>query len=154
MIHKILHVFFGERINKEDLGFIVVKIFLITTIQELDNMQWFMEVSVNGLRGHVLRFFLSPMHALEGTIASEDGASGRCNMIKKHVAHFEEGVGLVHSIIVVNMMCFLHGLSSGGLIICIMQNMLLVIGTQLFNQEVVEVLFIIMSSMTLVTSRV
>ncbi len=38
MIHIILNIFLGERIKNEDFGFVVIKVFLITMIQELNSM--------------------------------------------------------------------------------------------------------------------
>ncbi len=49
------------------------------------------------------------------------------------------GIGLVCSVVMFNILCFFHCLSSECMVIHMMQNMVLVIGAQLFNREVVEV---------------
>ncbi len=71
-----------------------MKVFFVTTIQELNSTQHSLETSVKVLREHVLRFFVSLMHVMEAIIASCNGASGRYNMIEKGVANFVVGVRL------------------------------------------------------------
>ncbi len=76
---------------------------------------------------------------MKTTVTSSNRVYGRCNMIKKGVTDLEEGVGLVHSIVIFCIWCFFHSLSPEGAIICIMQNMVWVSGTQMFNREVVKI---------------
>ncbi len=73
MVHIVLDVFLGEEVKEEGLGFVIVKFFLIITIQEFDSMQCFLEAVVKGLRGDVLRFFLTTTHIVKEEVAAAMG---------------------------------------------------------------------------------
>lgn len=98
----------------------------------------FFEASKKGLSRHGTRFCFSTMHVIKETVARSNWASGGGNIIKEGVANFLEGIWFVHSVVIFNILCFFHGLSPKGSIVGIMQNIVLLSGTQLFNGEVVE----------------
>ncbi len=70
-----------------------MKVFFVTTIQELNSTQHFLETSKR-FEGTCFEVFVSTMHVMEATIASCNGASGGYNMIEKGVANFVVGVRL------------------------------------------------------------
>ncbi len=86
--------------KKDDLGFLFIKFFFVTKVQEFDCNHCFLEVSLKGLGKHDLRFLFSTMHIMEKTVISSNGASSGSNFIKEGVADPEEGVGLVCSIVI------------------------------------------------------
>ncbi len=78
------------------------------------------------------------MHVMKKTVTSSNWASSRGYMVKKGVADFVEGVRLVCSVIIFNILCFFHGSCPEGVIVSIMQNIVLVSRAQLLNGEIVD----------------
>ncbi len=87
--------------RKEDsLGFIIIKFYFVTTVQEFDCMLCFLEAGVKRLRRHGLGLFLSTTHAMEKTITSSNRVSIGSKLIKEGVAYPVEGIWLVCFIII------------------------------------------------------
>lgn len=57
VVNKFLNIFLWEQIEKEYLGFAVIKLFFVMTVQELDHMQCFLKAGEERLRGHGHVFF-------------------------------------------------------------------------------------------------
>ncbi len=68
--------------------------------QEFDGMQCILEVGVEGLRSHVMRFFPATTHVMEATVTCCNGVSRGGNIIKETVADLLEGTWLVRSIFI------------------------------------------------------
>ncbi len=100
MMDIILDVFFRKGIKKDDLGFGIVKFLFITTVQEFNSTQHFLEAGVKGLGSHVMVFFLSTTHVMEKTVAYSNGASRGGNKIKETVGDLVEGASLVRYIFI------------------------------------------------------
>ncbi len=98
-------------------------------------MQHFLEAGVKGMKGHVLRFFLTTTHVVEETVTGRKMLSNRGNMIKEGVVDLLESVRLVCSVIIFNIFRFFHCLCPISAITSIMQHMILTSGAKLVNGE-------------------
>ncbi len=88
-----MDVFLWKRIKRCDLGFFIFNCLFVMAIQENGSMQCFLEVGVEGLGGHVNRFFLATMHEMEKAIVSGNRASSGGNIIKMVLWIFRKASG-------------------------------------------------------------